>query len=175
MTENRLSLQRLIRHYLDLVLISGSLIALDQWTKALVRAHIPLGGDWLPPGLEWLLPYARIRHWYNTGAAFGLFQDGNLVFTILAFLVSGFILYYYHRLDHHQGWLRLTLALQLAGAIGNLIDRLRFGHVTDFISVGTFPIFNIADASITIGAILLGLVIFWSERQARLSRGGPES
>lgn len=171
MTEAASPLKRLIRPYLEMVLVSGSLIALDQWTKALVRLYIPLGSDWLPPGLEWLMPYARIRHWYNTGAAFGLFQDGNLVFTILAFVVSAFIIYYYHRLET-QPWLRLTLALQLAGAIGNLIDRLRFGHVTDFISVGTFPIFNIADASITVGAILLGLIVFWHERQAHRSQQG---
>jgi lipoprotein signal peptidase len=62
--------------YLFLFLIGAVIIGLDQWTKAVVRANIPLGMDWLPEGLTWLLPYARVRHWYNTGAAFGIFQSG---------------------------------------------------------------------------------------------------
>ena len=84
------------KHYLDylfLFSIGGVIIGFDQWTKALVRAKIPLGTDWLPDGLGWLLPYARIRHWYNTGAAFGIFQNGNLVFTILAIIVILLLIY----------------------------------------------------------------------------------
>ena len=64
-----------------------------------MRENIEFGAQWLPEWLEWLSPYARIVHWYNSGAAFGMFQNGNLVFTILAFLVIGAILYYYPQVE----------------------------------------------------------------------------
>lgn len=153
------------RDYLLLFLIAGVLIFLDQWTKDLVRDNLMIGEDWLPENMSWLLPYARIRHWHNTGAAFGLFQGGSLVFTILAFVVAGFILYYYPRVPRRDWWLRIALGMQLCGAIGNLLDRLQFeGRVTDFISVGNFAIFNIADSCITIGTIILVLGVYLTER-----------
>ena len=73
--------QKVVKDYLFLFVVAGSLIALDQWTKWLVRQNIEFGAQWLPQGMEWLSPYARIVHWYNSGAAFGMFQNGNLVFT----------------------------------------------------------------------------------------------
>jgi signal peptidase II len=150
--------------YLYLFLIGAVIIGLDQWTKAVVRANIPLGSDWLPESLTWLLPYARVRHWYNTGAAFGIFQNGNLVFTILAIIVILFILYYYPRMEKQDWWLRVAMAMQFAGAAGNLIDRLVFAQVTDFISVGRFAIFNIADASISVGVAVLLIGVWFKER-----------
>jgi signal peptidase II len=150
--------------YLILFLIGGVIISLDQWTKALVRAKIPLGTDWLPDSLAWLLPYARIRHWYNSGAAFGIFQNGNLVFTILAIIVILLILYYFPRTERKDWWLRVAMAFQFAGASGNLIDRFAFSHVTDFISVGKFAIFNVADASISVGVAVLLLGVWLKER-----------
>jgi signal peptidase II len=157
--------------YLFLVLIAGIIISLDQWTKALVRANIPLGTDWLPNGMAWLLPYARIRHWYNSGAAFGIFQNGNLVFTILAIIVILLIFYYFPRTERNDWWLRVALSMQVAGAAGNLIDRLFFAHVTDFISVGRFAIFNVADASISVGVAVLLLGVLLKERaEKRLSK-----
>jgi len=150
--------------YLTLFLISSVIIGLDQWTKVLVRAKIPLGTDWLPSGLAWLLPYARIRHWYNSGAAFGIFQNGNLVFTTLAIIIILLILYYFPRTERTDWWMRVAMAMQLAGAAGNLIDRLAFAHVTDFISVGNFAIFNVADASISTGVAVLLLGVWLKER-----------
>ena len=94
--------------------------------------------------MMWLAPYARIVHWYNSGAAFGMFQNGNLVFTILAFIVIGAIIYYFPQVESDDWTLKVAMGLQLAGASGNLIDRLMRGKVTDFISVGIFPVFNIA-------------------------------
>jgi len=154
-----------LRLYLPLILIALVVIALDQWTKALVRT-LPLGGIWLPDGLQWLSPYARIIHIYNTGAAFGMFKDLSLVFTILPFIVVGIILYYYHQLASEDWALRLALGMQMGGALGNLIDRLtQGGRVTDFISVGSFAVFNIADASITVGVSILLLDVWIKERQ----------
>ena len=150
--------------YLILFLIAGIIIGFDQWTKALVRANIPLGTEWLPGWLSWLMPYARIRHWYNSGAAFGIFQNGNLVVTTLAIIVILLELYYYPRTERNDWWLRGAMALQFAGAAGNLIDRLAFAQVTDFISVGNFAVFNVADASISVGVAVLLLGVWLKER-----------
>jgi signal peptidase II len=155
--------KRTILDYLYLVLVSGSLIGLDQWTKSLVRVNIPVGGEWYPEWLSWLAPFARVRHWHNSGAAFGVFQNGNLIFSIFAVLVAIGIIYYFPRAERKYWWLRLALALQLAGALGNLIDRLQFGRVTDFISVGDFAIFNVADASISVGVAMLAIGVLWLE------------
>ena len=156
-----------VKDYLMLFGVAGAVIAFDQWTKWLVRENIEYGAQWLPAGLEWLSPYARIVHWYNSGAAFGMFQNGNLVFTILAFIVIAVIIYYYPQVESDDWTLKLALGLQVAGAAGNLIDRLMFGKVTDFISVGTFPVFNIADSSISIGVVVLLLGVWYKEQQEK--------
>lgn len=159
------------RDYFFLLAVSGTSIGLDLWTKELVRAHIPLGGDWLPSSLEWLMPYARIRHWYNTGSAFGFFKDGSLLFMFLAVVVTAAIIYFFPRVPRSDGYLRVAISLQMGGALGNLIDRLRFeGRVTDFISVGDFAVFNLADASITIGVAILVLGFYLQERALRKAR-----
>ncbi len=155
------------KDYLILFFLSGSIIGLDQWTKSIIRANLELGSTWLPVQLEWLAPYARIVHWYNTGAAFGLFKNGSTIITILAIIVSGVILYYFPRIPSRDWWLRLAMAMQLGGAVGNLIDRLMFGQVTDFISVGTFPVFNIADSSLSVGVAVLIIGIWLTERGER--------
>lgn len=160
-------MKNIIKRYWQIVLISIVIVALDQWTKSLVRANIPLGGMWLPESLQWLHPYARIVHWYNTGAAFGMFKDGSMVFTVLAFIVIGLILYYYPQVETADWSLRIAMSMQLGGATGNLIDRLTIGHVTDFISIGTFPVFNVADACISVGAAILFLGILIMENNER--------
>lgn len=161
-------MKKYILMYLNLFGIAGIVVALDQWTKWLVRTNIPFATQWLPKGLEWLMPYARLVYWHNTGAAFGMFQNGSLVFTVLAFIVIGAILYYYPQIES-EGWLfRLALSLQLAGAVGNLIDRLTHdGKVTDFISVGTFPVFNVADSAITVGTAILILAVWLNDRKEK--------
>jgi len=149
--------------YVVLLLVAVIIVTSDQLAKIWVRANVPLGGDWLPSQLAWLMPFARIRYWYNSGAAFGLFANGNLVFMVLAIIVAGVILYYFPRVSRKDWWLRLALMLQFSGAVGNLTDRIQFGHVTDFISVGNFAIFNIADASISVGVAVLILGVWINE------------
>lgn len=160
-------MNRIVKDYLVLLGIAGVVVALDQWTKWLVRKNLPFEGTWLPGWLSWLSPYARIVHWYNSGAAFGMFQNGNLIFTVLAFIVIGAIIYYYPRVEQEDWTLKLAMGLQLAGASGNLIDRLIMGKVTDFISIGTFPVFNVADSSISIGVAVLLLGVWIKERSDR--------
>jgi signal peptidase II len=154
-----------VRDYLVLLGLSGIVVALDQWTKYLVRSRLSFGEIWSP--WAWLAPYARIVHWNNTGAAFGLFRSGGLIFTVVAVIVSLAILYYYPRVPASQIPLRLALALQLGGAVGNLLDRLVQGTVTDFISLGTFPVFNVADASISMGVAVLVAAMWIEERRRR--------
>ena len=156
-----------IKDYLVLIGVASVVIALDQWTKWLVRTNIEFGAQWLPAGLSWLSPYARIVNWSNSGAAFGMFQNGNLVFTTLAIIVIGAIVYYYPQVETEDWTLKLAMGLQLAGAAGNLIDRLKVGKVTDFISIGVFPVFNIADSSITVGVIVLLLGVWIKERNEK--------
>lgn len=177
----RCELNSKIKDYSILLGVASVVVALDQWTKWLVRENIEFGGMWLPNSLMWLSPYARIVHWYNSGAAFGMFQNGNLVFTILAFIVIGAILYYFPHVEKEDWTLKLAMGLQLAGASGNLVDRLLMGKVTDFISVGSFPVFNVADSSITVGVIVLLLGVWLKERSEKkkaeeqaLKEGSPE-
>jgi signal peptidase II len=158
------------RDYLILSGVAGVIVALDQWTKYLVRSRLAVGEIWAPvPALS---PYVRIVHWNNTGAAFGLFPSGGLAFTLVAIVVSLAIVYYFPRVPGRQSLLRFALALQLGGAIGNLIDRLLLGTVTDFVSVGTFPVFNVADSCISIGVALLVAAMWVEERRHRA--GLPE-
>jgi signal peptidase II len=164
-----------IQKYWALFTIAAVIVSLDQWTKWLVRVNILPGESWLPASLEWLSPYARIVHWYNRGAAFGMFQGGSMIFTVLAFIVIGAIIYYYPKVEHGDWTLRLAMSMQLAGAVGNLADRLTMnGKVTDFISIGTFPVFNIADSSISVGTAVLLLGVYLQERAARKKIDGAE-
>ncbi len=95
---------------------------------------------------------------YNTGCAFGLLKNQGWYFIIISLLVIFFILFYWIKeLKYAQGSkiLKLSLVLILSGAIGNLIDRLRFGYVIDFLDFRIWPVFNLADSAITIGVILI--------------------
>ena len=158
------------RDYLVLLGLAGLVIGLDQWTKYLVRSRLAVGEPWSP--WEWLSPFARIVHWNNTGAAFGIFQSGGMVFTVVAIVVAAAILYYYPRVPSGQVPLRVALGLQFGGAVGNLIDRLAQGTVTDFISIGSFPVFNIADASISCGVAILVGAMWIEERRRKIEAGG---
>lgn len=162
-------MNRYLRDYAILFGLGGAVVALDQWTKWLVRTNIPFADTWLPDWLSWLSPYARIVHWANSGAAFGSFQNGNTVFTILAILVIIAIFYYYPRVEPGDWTLRFAMGLQLGGAAGNLIDRLRMGRVTDLISIGNFPVFNIADSAISVGVAVLLLGVWMKERAEKKS------
>jgi signal peptidase II len=165
-------LKKYLWDYVLLSLIAGAVIGLDQWTKELVRIKLDFIEIWSP--WSWLTPYARIVHWKNTGAAFGMLQNYGDIFSILAILVALAILYYFPQVPRQDWVLRLAMGLQLGGAVGNLVDRIIQGYVTDFISLGSFPVFNVADASISIGVAILILGMWfkdWKEkRTAALSK-----
>lgn len=151
------------QNYAKLFLMAGSVLVLDQLAKNWVRANLALGEVWMP--WSWLAPYARIVNWHNDGAVFGLFQGKGDIFMVLAVVVVALIIYYFPRISEDEWPLRLAMGLQLGGALGNLVDRIQFGYVTDFLSVGKFWVFNIADASVTLGAGVLLLMLVFEQRK----------
>jgi signal peptidase II len=156
-------LRRHLRDYAELILVAAFIILFDQWTKWLVTTNLALSERWAP--WPWLMPYARIVHWSNTGAAFGMFQEFNQVFKVLPIFVSLFILYYYPKIERSDWLIRLALCMQLGGALGNWIDRIRLDYVIDFVSVGTFAVFNVADSCISVGVVVLILGMYLKERR----------
>ncbi len=129
-------------------------VVADQLSKMWIRSNLVEGHSLPETG------FFRLTHIHNTGAAFGLFRDQSFILTIVALVGIAALLFYalliYRRfpiLDNRQG--RSFLGLLLGGTVGNLIDRLYFGNVTDFIKVGIWPAFNIADSAITVGIIML--------------------
>lgn len=138
--------------------LSASIIGLDQLTKEAIIRWVPLY-DKVP-----LNSFINITHHRNTGAAFSLLADAGgwqrWFFTGLASVVSAVIVVWIYRLRNDGQWvLSAGLALVMGGAVGNLIDRIRLGYVTDFFQVliggWAFPSFNVADSAITVGAAFL--------------------
>jgi len=164
-------LNKKIQYLLYVLIIPAVIIALDQLTKGLVRQNLALGESWMP--LDWLAPYARVLHWYNTGIALGLFQGGGFIFILLPVVIVVGIIVYFSRVPDDDWTIRLALSMQLGGAIGNLIDRISLGHVTDFISVGSFPVFNLADSSITVGVVILLIGMWQQEKRDKSNLENP--
>ena len=151
-----------LRDYLILFGMGGIIILLDQVTKVLVRRNLALGEWWSP--WEWLEPYVRIVNWKNTGAAFGILPSMGDIIAILAVVVAIGIIYYFPRVPREDWTLRVAMGLTFGGALGNLIDRLTIGWVTDYMSIWRFPVFNVADLCITMGVIVLLLGVWSQER-----------
>ena len=139
------------------------IILLDQSAKNWVRETLTYGEIYRPE-----LPitqYVRLMHWGNTGGAGGIMQGRGDIFSILSFVVALAILYFFPQVPRQERLLRLALGLQLGGAAGNLIDRLRLGYVVDFISIGNLPVLNLADLSLIIGIAMLVLGLWLRQRQ----------
>ena len=158
---------RLWRRHRILLLIIILVLVVDQVTKSLVVATFELGES-IPQG-----GIVRITYVENSGSAFGLFR-GQTFFLILASLAGIAILAWFYRSHPNPGLLfKLSLGLQLGGAIGNLANRVVVGRVVDFIDLGPWPVFNLADASIVVGIIMLTWLFFGpqkaKERHASLS------
>ncbi len=139
------------RHRAILLIVALVLLA-DQLTKWVVSATMELGKSIPDEGI------ARITYTYNTGGAFGLFRDQTF-FLILASVVGVGVLVWFYRSHPHPGLLfKLSLGLQLGGALGNLANRVIQGRVVDFIDLGWWPVFNLADASIVTGIFTLAFL-----------------
>lgn len=157
---------------LGLALLLIATLALDQWTKLLARVHFGL------PGGE--PDYFKIKHvlgeWiqfrlvYNAGAAFGMRPqqlipglNPTLFYALFSAVAIGFLVFLYRRVPRGDNWQKAGITLILSGAFGNLIDRMRFDKVTDFIDVGIpgyawrWPTFNVADSCVCVGVAMLVL------------------
>lgn len=138
-------------------------LAVDQLTKALVRGGIDYGEE------DPILPALKLVHVRNEGVAFGIDVGGPwLLIALIGVALCGLLVYFWR----HAGepWLWLPVGLLLGGALGNVIDRIHQGHVTDFLKLPKWPAFNVADVAITCGVIALLLVIELGERRARAAR-----
>ncbi|MFQ5855079.1 MAG: signal peptidase II [Anaerolineae bacterium] len=142
-----------LRDRLLLAFLALLIFGADQASKYLVLTRLALGESWTPvPGLD---RFVSITHVINPGAAFGLFPDQGSLFAVIAVVVVVAILAYYRYLPAHNWFVRLSLGLQLGGALGNLADRLQRGHVIDFIDFKIWPVFNLADMAIVTGVGIL--------------------
>ena len=137
----------------NLLQLAAIVFLLDQLTKFLVRAYLPFGYSFPFDG------FFRITHTHNTGSAFGILQGQNTPLIFVSFIGIFVLALIYRSQTRPTNLLRLSLGLQIGGALGNLLDRLRLGSVTDFIDVGPWPVFNLADASIVSGLVLLGWLL----------------
>lgn len=128
-------------------------MAIDRVSKLLVLKCLALGESWSP--IPFLRRWVSLTHVTNTGVAFGLFPDQGTLFIAIAVIVIAAIVVYYRHLPRDQVLVRVSLGLQLGGALGNLIDRLRYGRVIDFIDFKVWPVFNLADSAIVVGVAIL--------------------
>ena len=149
--------------YLKILLIAVIVIVLDQLTKLLVRTNLAIRETWMP--IDWLEPYFRFIHWKNTGVAFGLFPGMGWIFTLIGLIVILLIIFLYKPVVYGSKFWPVALGLQLGGAIGNLLDRINpdVGYVVDFIWIGNFPVFNLADMAIVFGALIMLIGIWRSD------------
>jgi signal peptidase II len=129
--------------------IALGILLLDRFTKLLVLKFIPLTSS-----ID-LFPYVSLTHITNTGALFGVFKSAQIVFAVLAVVVCAYIVWKYRTFKE---WYVVPSAFIFAGALGNLIDRLLYSGVIDFISVGIWPVFNVADSAISVAVVWLLIV-----------------
>lgn len=139
--------------------VSLFVVAVDQLSKALVMTQMTVG-EVIP-----LMPLIDLHYITNRGVAFGLFQSFGDLFLPLSLVIVGVIVSVYQSIASRRLWMRTALAMQIGGAIGNVLDRIRFGAVIDFVAfhidpIGfRFAIFNVADSAIVMGVVILIVAI----------------
>ncbi len=142
-------------------LVGGLVLAVDQLTKALVRGGVAVGEqDAIFPGL-------KLVHVKNRGVAFSAFEDqAAVVIVVIAIAIVALLVYFARNVERPLVW--LPVGLLAGGALGNVIDRIAEGAVTDFLKLPSWPAFNVADIAITFGVLALVLVM---ERRDAPDRG----
>ena len=139
-------------------IVAFLVVLADQLSKLWIVSNLALGES------TWDVGFFSLIHTQNTGAAFGIFQNAALLLTIIgiigACLMLFLVFFMYKKLPFlNKLFVMISLALIFSGTIGNLIDRLTMGHVTDFIDFSFWATFNIADSSVVVGAILLAFLV----------------
>ena len=139
-------------------------VALDQFTKYLAVEQLKHA-----PTIKVIDNWLHLTYLENSGAAWGIFQNATMIFVVLTFIiVAGILFYLLKNSNNIDSFIKLSLVMIIAGAIGNLIDRLRLGYVVDFIfsplgGIYNFPVFNFADMYVSISAIFLIVYLFFTD------------
>jgi len=141
--------------------IAVLVFALDQATKIMIRSTLAPGES--IPADGWF----RLTHVTNTGAAFGLFPNQSVILLVTTVIGMAAILTYYLYPPVQTPILTVSLGLQLGGAVGNLVDRISLGHVTDFLDFRIWPVFNLADSAIVVGVCVLTGYMVLFDRAAK--------
>ncbi len=149
-----------------LLLTALAILIADQLTKALVVANLTVGEK-----ARVLGDVVQIWHAQNRGAAFSLFQGGTIFFLVVSIFSMGMVAYFHRTMRRRSPWLHVVLGVILGGTLGNFIDRLRQGYVTDWLSVGIgdarWPTFNVADSSVVVGIGILVIYLFLTSPDRR--------
>ena len=140
------------------VMLFAAMLALDIMTKLMVISRFPLGRT--VPVIDGVIHFTYVR---NTGAAFGMFAENTAVLAVLSVVILGAMAFALIKLKPQDELIRLSVCMIAAGAVGNLIDRIRLGYVVDFIDLRiiNFAVFNLADCFVCIGAFLLIIYILF--------------
>ena len=155
--------------YRDKILL-GTVIGafvLDQVSKRFIISWLEVGESWPSEG------FFRITYGTNSGTAFGLFPNHTTLLILVSLVAIGFLFYFYRAHAMPSLLLRFAIGLQLGGAFGNLIDRVLNGKVVDFIDVGPWPIFNLADSSIVVGIFILMAVFLLTKESSEQRQTAP--
>lgn len=156
-------------HWLALIAVALAAILADQITKAIVASQLDLGES------VHVLGPLSIRHVSNPGIAFGLFSSWATAVTILTACAIAWMIFYFARSGARHPVLPVALGLLIGGSLANLIDRIRLGHVTDFLDLRFWPAFNLADTFIVFGVGILLAALVSAERQPRVRRTAPKT
>ncbi len=143
------------KKYVVIISVGFFIVFSDQLTKFLIKQNFQLNQS--IPIIKNILHLTYVT---NTGSAFGLFKELNWFFVLFSVIVIIAIFYYIKNIIKNEKFLQLAVGLLLGGTIGNLIDRIAYGAVIDFIDFRIWPVFNIADSAVTIGIIIL-IVLLW--------------
>jgi signal peptidase II len=144
--------------WLSLAAVALAAIAADQLTKAIVSSQLALDDSVHVVG-----PFS-IHHVQNSGIAFGLFASATSLVILLTGIAVAWMLYFFSRSGARHPVLPVALGLVIGGSVSNLVDRVRLGHVTDFLDVRFWPAFNLADSFITVGVAILLLALMAADR-----------
>ena len=146
-------------------LVLAVVVLVDQVTKRLVRSGLAVGEE------DPILPAVKLVHVRNSGVAFGAFEGGGVIVVALVAAGLGALLFYFFT-HAERPWAWLPTGLLLGGALGNIIDRIRDGAVTDFVKLPGWPAFNVADMAITFGVLALLLVLERGDGDEARGRAG---
>ena len=149
------------RHWIALGAIVAAAVVADQLTKHVVASELFLDEDVKVVG-----PFS-IHHVQNSGIAFGLFSSATSAVTALTAFAVGWMLVYFARSGARHPVLPVALGLLIGGSTSNLIDRIRLGHVTDFLDLSYWPAFNLADSFIVVGVAILFVALLIGETRPR--------